>query len=83
MVVIEDNDPQGLRVQRDPDDVKAKGTEVIYESSKTAIWTVQAVPPRYDLPLEVRLDLLDSEGLTVRAAKLSTGQGFADVESRR
>ena len=75
VVIIEDVTEQKVSVRR-----KAGEPSVIYEGAPSpesstvagqALYTVSAVPPRVDLPLEVRMDLRESDDLTVRAGNVS------------
>ena len=65
--VIEDDDPQSVTVRKGT----SNGPSTVYESDEEIEFTVAADPPRNQLPLEVDLDMLDLEGTTVRAAKIS------------
>ena len=65
--VIEDDDPQSVTVKKGT----SSGPSKVYESDGEIAFTVAADPPRNELPLEVDLDMLDLEGTTVRAAKIS------------
>ena len=80
VVIIEDIDPQNVRVSR-----KRGEPSVIYEGAPgppayptaisstvngRALYTVTANPRRIDLPLEVRMDLLEPEG-AVRTGRVS------------
>ena len=65
--VIEDDDPQSVTVKKGT----SSGPSKVYESDEEIEFTVAADPPRNQLPLEVDLDMLDLEGTTVRAAKIS------------
>ena len=65
--VIEDDDPQSVTVKKGT----SSGPSTVYESAGEIEFTVAADPPRNQLSLEVDLDMLDLEGTTVRAAKIS------------
>ena len=74
VVIIEDQTPQEVTVIR-----KVGESSVIYEGAPSpasssvagqALYTVSAKPARIDLPLEVRMDLLDPEG-AVRTGNVS------------
>ena len=74
VVIIEDVTPQTVTVSR-----KRGEPSTIYEGAPSpqsstvagqALYTVTAKPPRVDLPLEVRMDLLDPEG-ALRAGDVS------------
>ena len=56
--VIEDDDPQGIKLTR-----HTKGT--IYEGGSDVDFRVVADPEREDLPLDVRFDLTDTSGVSV------------------
>ena len=92
-VVIEDDESQLVRIRSSSLSV---GPTNVYEPAGDAtildpVFTVDAVPARVDLPLEVRLDMVDLDDQTVSAAKISlakasmtlndptTGTGNADT----
>ena len=58
VTVIEDNETQMLEIE---------GADQIFESGSAQSYEVTADPPRADLPLEIRLDLVTLGGDTVRA----------------
>ena len=58
--VIEDIDPQGVKIER-------VGTGVIYEGRSDVKFDVTANPRRVQLPLDVRFDLVDVTGQTVKS----------------
>ena len=68
-VVIEDNDPQGVKVTQG----RSTGTTsptMIYEGVDTD-FTITADPARIELPLTVELDMTDLSNVTVSSAEIS------------
>ena len=66
MVVIEDDEEQKVTVKKGT----SSGPTKVYENADTE-FTIAASPARVDLPLDVRLDMLDLSGVTVSAAQIS------------
>ena len=66
-VVIEDNEIQMVAVTRGSSRATAS---TIYEGVDTD-FTITASPRRIDLPLDVDLEMLDLQGVTVSAAEIS------------
>ena len=67
LIVIEDDEDQKVTVKKG----RSSGPTEVYESDESVSFTVAATPPRLDLPLDVRLDMLDLSGVTVSAAEIS------------
>ena len=67
LIVIEDDDPQEVVITRKT----PKKPTPIYESDGSAVFTITAKPKRQDLPLGVRLDMVELGGTTVSSAKIS------------
>ena len=67
LIVIEDDEDQKVTVKKG----RSSGPTEVYESDGSVSFTVAATPPRLDLPLDVRLDMLDLSGVTVSAAQIS------------
>ncbi|MCY4571334.1 MAG: hypothetical protein OXF01_00925, partial [Gemmatimonadetes bacterium] len=85
VVIIEDETPQEVTVIR-----KVGEPPVIYEGAPSpasssvagqALYTVSAKPARIDLPLEVRMDLLDPDG-AVRTGNVSLSHSAVTLNSR-
>ena len=73
LVVIEDNDEQKVTVTRN-----RLSSSTVYEGDSgedVPTFTVAASPARVDLPLEVRLDMVDLAGVTVSSAEISLNKG--------
>ena len=82
--IIEDNDPQGVVLKKASTNksVTVDNKERILENAGTAKFTVTADPERYDLPLEVRLDLVTFEtGTVVRGDKYSLSDASPTLNS--
>ena len=72
-VVIEDDEAQSVTVK-----MGTKTSSTVYEGDSgddVPEFTVAADPRRYDLPLEVRLDMVDLGGTTVSAGEISVSTG--------
>ena len=69
-VVIDDDEEQKVTV---------KGPTSVYESDKTAEFTLGADPQRVELPLDVALQMLDLEGVTVSAAQISVSDASVQI----
>ncbi len=71
-VVIEDDEVQKVTVKKGT----SSGPSTVYEgdSGAAVTFTVAADPERVDLPLEVRLNMLDLAGVTVSSAEISLNQ---------
>ena len=74
-VVIEDDEDQTVRI-RNSKPPYLPGPTNVYEPAgdpeiTNPLFIVDAVPPRSDLPLEVRLDMVDLDDQTVSAAQIS------------
>ena len=67
LIVIEDDDPQKVVITRKT----PKKPTPIYESDGSAVFTVTADPERQDLPLGVRLDMVELGETTVSSEALS------------
>ena len=67
LIVIEDDEDQKVTVKKG----RSSGPTEVYESDGNVSFTVAAAPPRLDLPLDVRLDMVDLSGVTVSAARIS------------
>ena len=78
MVVIEDNDEQKVTVKKGT----SSGPTKVYENADTD-FTIAASPARVDLPLDVRLDMLDLSGVTVSAAKISLSTAAVTLNADR
>ena len=62
LAVIEDDDQQRVTIS---------GAKVMHEGDGSETFTVTAVPKRLDLPLEVRLDVVDLDGATISGTRYS------------
>ena len=71
-VVIDDDEEQKVTV---------KGPTTVYESAGTAEFTLGASPQRVELPLDVVLEMLDLEGVTVSAAQISVSDGSVQIDT--
>ena len=80
MTVIEDNEEQTVTVTYGTP--ASKGPTSVYENRDTA-FAITAFPPRMDLPLDVRLDMLDLSGVTVSAAKISLSTASVTLNADR
>ena len=80
MAVIEDNEEQTVTVTRGTP--ASKGPTTVYENADT-VFDITAYPPRVDLPLDVRLDMLDLSGVTVSAAKISLNTASVTLNADR
>ena len=80
LTVIEDNDEQTVTVTYGTP--ASKGPTSVYENRDTA-FAITAFPPRMDLPLDVRLDMLDLSGVTVSAAKISLSTASVTLNADR
>ncbi|MCY4667821.1 MAG: fibronectin type III domain-containing protein, partial [Rhodococcus sp.] len=69
-VVIDDDEEQKVTV---------KGPTTVYESAGTAEYTLGASPQRVELPLDVVLEMLDLEGVTVSAAQISVSDASVQI----
>ena len=69
-VVIDDDEEQKVTV---------KGPSTVYESAGTAEFTLGAMPQRVELPLDVVLEMLDLEGVTVSAARISVSDTSVQI----
>ena len=72
-VVIEDDEDQSVTVK-----MGTRTSSTVYEGDSgddVPEFTVAADPRRYDLPLEVRLDMVDLGGTTVSAGEISVSAG--------
>ena len=69
-VVIEDNDPQGVKVTQGRSTGTAASPTMIYEGVDTD-FTITADPERIELPLTVELDMTDLSNVTVSSAEIS------------
>ncbi len=78
IVVIEDNDEQKVTVKKGT----SSGPTKVYENADTS-FTIAASPARVDLPLDVRLDMLDLSGVTVSAAKISLSTAAVTLNADR
>ena len=78
IVVIEDNDEQKVTVKKGT----SSGPTKVYENADTD-FTIAASPARVDLPLDVRLDMLDLSGVTVSAAKISLSTAAVTLNADR
>ncbi len=67
MIVIEDNEEQTVTVKRG----RSSGPTTVYENAEEVEFTIEAMPHRRDLPLDVRLDMVDLHGVTVSSAMIS------------
>ena len=71
-VVIEDDEPQKVTVK-----MGSRTSSTVYEGDSgddLPTFTVAADPARVDLPLEVRLDMVDLDGITVSSAEISVSK---------
>ena len=59
-IVIEDDEPQGIELSRDP-----ASTAPVLEGGNDVMFKAVAKPPREDLPLQVRYNVTDSRGVSV------------------
>ena len=76
-VVIEDDEDQKVRIRNAR---RTEGPSTAYEPAGDStitdpVFTIDAVPARVDLPLEVRLDMLDLSGTTVSSGRISLSAG--------
>ena len=78
MVVIEDNEEQKVTVKKGT----SSGPTKVYENADTD-FTIAASPARVDLPLDVRLDMLDLSGVTVSAAQISLDTAAVTLNADR
>ena len=60
-------------------EVTVKGPTTVYESAGTAEFTLGAIPQRVELPLDVVLEMLDLEGVTVSAAQISVSDASVQI----
>ena len=60
----------------------SSGPTTVYENADTT-FTIAASPARRDLPLDVRLDMLDLSGVTVSAAKISLSTAAVTLNADR
>ena len=79
VVVIEDDDEQMVTITRK---TPTKPTP-IYESDGSAVFTITADPKREDLPLGVRLAMVDLKGVTVSSQKISLSTAALTLNSAR
>ena len=79
LIVIEDDDEQKVTVKRG----RSSGPSTLYESVGSEDFTVAADPPRIDLPLTVRLDVIDVGDTTVKAATFSLSQANLTLNAAR
>ena len=80
LVIIEDDDVQGVAVTHGTP--ASLGPTTVYENADTP-FTIKAVPARNQLPLDVRLDMLDLSGVTVSAAKISLSTAAVTLNTDR
>ena len=70
--VIEDDDPQGVKLTK-----TTKG--VHYEGGGTITFSATADPAREDLPLDVRYDLTDSDGVSVSSGTYTVDSSIGEI----
>ena len=70
--VIEDDEPQGIKLTQTTKDP-------IYEGGGTITFTAVADPAREDLPLDVRYDLTDSSGVSVSSGTYTVDSSIGTV----
>ena len=78
-VVIEDDEEQSVTVEG------TKTSATVYEGASgdnVPTFTVAADPQRFDLPLEVRLDMVDLGGATVSSAEISLDKSSMTLTRR-
>ena len=71
-VVIEDDETQGVSLER-----KTRGT--VWEGGASQEFEAEADPARVDLPLRVRYDLTDSEGVSVSSRTYSLDESIGTI----
>ena len=71
-VVIEDDETQGVSLER-----KTKGT--VWEGGDSQEFEAEADPARVDLPLRVRYDLTDSEGVSLSSRTYSLDEAIGTI----
>ena len=85
-VVIEDDEDQKVVIQNER---YSSGPTNLYEPAgdpgidSSPQFRILASPARVDLPLEVRLDMVDLQGQTVSAAQISLGAASVNLNSNR
>ncbi|MCY4669152.1 MAG: fibronectin type III domain-containing protein, partial [Rhodococcus sp.] len=90
-VVIEDDEEQRVRIYPRSGAERgstAGGHTYVYEpagdpETQDPVFTVDASPPRNELPLAVRLDMVDLEGVTVSSGEISLSKSSMTLNSDR